>query len=196
MVNYLDIVQGGLFILNEADEEMYLELKAAVAFDREKMLNKKFRIGEGLVGRCAYEKLPIYLTEIPENYVTITSGLGTGNPRSIALIPALMENKVMGVIELVSFKKFEPFQLEFIAKVGENLASSISMVRINEKTQKLLEESQVQKDELAAQEEEMRQNLEELQATQEEMKRKELELTQINEDLLTKIKQLEIKNNN
>ncbi|PKP08699.1 MAG: hypothetical protein CVU09_14165 [Bacteroidetes bacterium HGW-Bacteroidetes-4] len=196
LVNYLDIVQGGLFLLTQEDDETFLELKAAVAFDREKMLSKKFRIGEGLVGRCAYEKLPIYLTEIPENYVTISSGLGTGNPRSIALIPALMENKVLGVIELVSFNKFEPFQLEFIAKVGENLASSISMVRINEKTQKLLEESQVQKDELSAQEEEMRQNLEELQATQEEMKRKEMELTQINEDLLAKINQLEKKNDN
>jgi hypothetical protein len=107
-----------------------------------------------------------------------------------------MENKVMGVIELISFNVFEPFQLEFIAKVGENLASSVSMVRINEKTQKLLQESQIQKDELAAQEEEMRQNLEELQATQEEMKRKEMELIQINEELLAKISQLEKENPN
>ncbi len=190
LVNYLAIVQGGLFIINEEDEEeIHYELMAAVAYNRTKKLEKKFRIGESLIGRCAYEKLPVYLTEIPDNYVTVTSGLGNSNPKSIALIPAIMENKVMGVIELISFKAFEPFQLDFISKIGENLASTISMVRINEKTQKLLHETQIQKDELAAQEEEMRQNLEELQATQEEMKRKEMELTHINEELLAKLKQ-------
>lgn len=184
MVNYLDIVQGGIFIINEDNkEEIYYELRAAVAYNREKLLEKKFKIGESLVGRCAYEKLPIYMTEVPDNYVTVTSGLGTANPKSIALLPAIMDQKVYGVIELVSFKPFETFQLDFISRVGENLASTISMVRINEQTHKLLEESKHQQEELAAQEEEMRQNMEELIATQEEMKRKEDQLRQILDEL-------------
>jgi hypothetical protein len=184
MVNYLDIVQGGLFVLNEEDStNIEYELRASVAYSREKTLHKKFRIGESLVGRCAYEKLPIYMTEVPEDYVTVTSGLGTSNPRSIALIPAVMENKVYGVIELVSFHTFSDYQIDFIKRVGENLASTISMVRINEQTSKLLEESKIQQEELAAQEEEMRQNMEELIATQEEMKRKEDKLRQILDEL-------------
>ncbi|MFA6400584.1 MAG: GAF domain-containing protein [Salinivirgaceae bacterium] len=184
LVDYLGIVQGGLFIINEEDEnEIYFELKAAVAYNRQKLLNKKFRIGESLVGRCAYEKLPIYMMEVPSDYVKITSGLGEANPRSISLIPAVMENKVYAVIELVSFEEFKPYQLSFISRIGENLASTISMVRVHEQTSKLLEESKLQQEELAAQEEEMRQNMEELIATQEQMERRESQLKQILSEL-------------
>ncbi len=192
LVNYLNIVQGGIFVLNEENpEDIYFNLQAAVAYNRQKLFEKQFRIGESLVGRCAYEKLPIYMTEVPENYVQITSGLGEANPRCIVLIPAVMEEKVYAVIELVSFQEFQPYQLEFISKIGSNLASTISMVKIHEQTSKLLLESQLQKDELSAQEEELRQNMEELVATQEEMKRKEFELNQLNEKLQAKLQQLE-----
>jgi len=184
LVDYLGIVQGGIFIINEDNaNEIYFELKAAVAYNRQKLLNKKFRIGESLVGRCAYEKLPIYMTEVPTDYVKITSGLGEANPRSISLIPAVMENKVYAVIELVSFEEFKPYQLKFISRIGENLASTISMVRVHEQTSKLLEESKLQQEELAAQEEEMRQNMEELIATQEQMERRENQLKQILNEL-------------
>lgn len=180
MVDYLNIVQGAIFIVNDDNpNDITYNLQAAVAYNRQKLLNKQFRIGESLVGRCAYEKLPIYITEVPNEYIQITTGLGEANPRSISLIPAVMEDKVYAVIELVSFRTFEPHQLEFISKMGNNLASTISMVKIHEQTSKLLAESKLQQDELAAQEEELRQNMEELVATQEEMKRKEEELLRI-----------------
>lgn len=176
LTDYLGAVQGALFVFNdEHPEDSYYELISAIAYGRDKYMQKQIRLGEGLVGRVAYEEKTIYLKDVPDNYVKITSGLGTSNPRIILLVPVKLEDKVNGVIELISFKEMEPYQIEFVEKVGETIASFIASIKINEKTALLLSESRHKSEELSAQEEEMRQNMEELQATQEEAARREEE---------------------
>ncbi len=177
LLKYIDANQGALFIIDEDDSgETCLSLVSAIAYDRNKYLKKHIYIGEALVGRCAFEQKTIYMTDIPDNYVNITSGLGTANPRVLVLIPLKLNEEIYGVIEIASFNPLEDYQVEFLEKVGESIASTISNAKTNERTQKLLEQSRTQSDELSAQEEEMRQNLEELQATQEEASRREHEL--------------------
>jgi methyl-accepting chemotaxis protein len=177
LINYLNANQGALFVVNdENQEEIYLEMTSAIAYNREKYVKKRIKIGEDLVGRCAHERMTIYMTDVPEDYVEITSGMGTANPRCLVLVPVLLNDQVYGIMEIASFHNLEKYQVEFMEKIGQSIASTISSVRINEKTQKLLQQSQQQREELAAQEEEMRQNLEELQATQEESARKEFEM--------------------
>jgi len=176
LVYYIRANQGGIFIKNDQERGVIvLELLSAFAFDRQKYLKKQIQIGEGLVGTCALEKETIHITEIPQNYVQITSGLGGANPNSLILVPLLIENEIMGVIEIASFNKFEDHEVEFVEKVAESIASTLKSVRINIRTTQLLEQSQQQSEEMAAQEEEMRQNMEELQATQEESARRESE---------------------
>lgn len=177
LINYLDINQGGLFIVEKnQDEEVSLNLTAAVAYGREKLMEKSIKIGEGQVGRCAFEKQSIYLTHVPDNYLEITSGMGTANPTMILLVPLMLNEEIHGVIELASFNKLEPYHIKFVETIGESIASTISSAKIAETTSKLLEQAKSQAEELSAQEEEMRQNLEELQATQEEAKRRENEM--------------------
>jgi PAS domain S-box-containing protein len=179
-VIYLDANQGGLFLLDETDaSNPFLELVSSFAYNRKKYLSARIKLGEGLIGTCAIEKEPILLTEVPDEYITITSGLGESNPRCIVLVPLKLEKKVLGVIEIATFTAIQPHQLEFLEKVAESIASTIATVRINMRTEKLLEQSQHQSQVLADQEEEMRQNMEELQATQEESKRREAEITGI-----------------
>jgi PAS domain S-box-containing protein len=177
LTDYLNVNQGAMYILNEIDDKnKFFEMKAAIAYNREKYLKVTFEEKEGLVGRCAFEKLPVYLKEIPQEYIKITSGLGTAEPNFLLLVPLIINEKVLGVIELASFNEIPQYQIDFILTLGENIASTISNVKGNEQTKHLLDESKLRSDELSSQEEELRQNMEELQATQEEAARREMEM--------------------
>jgi methyl-accepting chemotaxis protein len=177
MVRYTNSNQGGFFIANDNDRDhIYLEMTACYAYDRQKFMTKKISIGEGLVGRCYQEKERIYLTEIPKDYIKITSGLGDNNPTSLLLIPLMYNDNVYGIMEIASFNAYREFEIEFIERIGENIAATISSVKSNIQTALLLEQSQQQAEEMSSQEEEMRQNMEELRATQEQSARREEEL--------------------
>ncbi|HUW05001.1 MAG TPA: GAF domain-containing protein [Williamwhitmania sp.] len=178
LTRYMNFNQGGIFLLNDNDSNHpILELTAAFAFDRVKFLKKEIQWGEGLVGACAFEGETIYLTEVPQDYIKITSGLGDANPNSVILVPLKDDNgSVLGVIEMASFTTIVPYQQEFLEQLGRSIASTIGSVRINQQTALLLQQTRQQAEEMMAQEEEMRQNIEELHATQEEMTRKEHEI--------------------
>jgi len=180
IVKYLNANQGGLFLVNDDDQEdRYIELKAMYAYERKKYINKRIEFGSSLVGQCILEGESIFMTHIPKNYISVTSGLGTASPSSLLIVPLQFNDKTFGVIELASFKVFQQFEIDFIEKLSESIASSIATHQINEQTRRLLEDSKIQSEELAAQEEEIRQNMEELQSTQEESSRRETEMTSI-----------------
>jgi CHASE3 domain sensor protein len=175
-VKYLAAQQGSLFLLREEEEEKYLELVGCYAFDRKKYVTKRIEIGQGLVGQTYLEQSPTVLTEIPQGYMAITSGLGDVTPTCLLVIPMKYNERVEAIIEIASFTKFEAHQVEWLEKVGEITASTLVAVKTAEKTKQLLEEFREQTEQMKAQEEELRQNMEEMQATQEEMRRKEREL--------------------
>ncbi|UII22924.1 GAF domain-containing protein [Fulvivirga ligni] len=179
LVKYLNANQGGVFIKTEEHHEVKLILKGCYAYERKKHFEKEIIPGQGLVGQCFQEQQFIHLTDIPDNYLNITSGLGKANPNTIIIIPLIYNENVEGVIELASFHKIEKYQIDFLLKIGQSIGSAISNVRTAEITSKLYSESKEQAEQLRSQEEEMRQNMEELSATQEEMQRnsKEMEET-------------------
>jgi signal transduction histidine kinase/putative methionine-R-sulfoxide reductase with GAF domain len=173
VVNYLKANQSALYLLeNERDGEPYLELYTCYAFDRQKHLTGRIAIGEGVIGQAVLEKNYIYLTDVPPNFVKITSGLGLANPTSIIIFPLVHNEEAQGVIEIASFEKFMPYEIDFLRKITEDIASVITTARVTKNTKMLLEETQQMAEEMKSQEEELRQNNEELQATQEELARK------------------------
>ncbi len=187
LVDYLGANQGGIFVTGEDEmENPCLDLVASYAYSRQKFINRRMEMDEGLVGRCAKERETIYLTEIPDNYIKITSGLGDAGPRCLLLVPMIMNDDLFGVFELASFDELQPYQIEFVEKIADTIASTLSTVRFNMQTARLLEQSKIQTEELATREEEMRQNMEELRATQEQSARREVEMQQKIETLQRK----------
>lgn len=184
LVKYLNARIGGLFILEDSDDnDSFLELRACYAYERKKYITKRVGIGEGLVGQTFLEGQTVYLREVPPDYLMITSSLGESTPRALVVVPLIVNSKTTGVLEMASLTEFLPYQIEFLEKVGESLAGSLVSVRSAEKTRTLLQTSQQQAEEVRAQEEEMRQNMEELEATQEQMNRQVNELNKLREAL-------------
>lgn len=172
ITKYLEANQAGIYLLESGDGmEPYLELKAHYAYNRKKYVDKKIMIGEGLVGQAYLEKQYTLITNLPDQYVTITSGLGAATPACLLIIPIQVNEIVVGILEIASFTIFENFQILFLQKACEAIGSTISSAKLAERTNILLEEAQQQSEQLKSQEEEMRQNLEEMQATQEEATR-------------------------
>lgn len=184
LVDYTRLVQGAVYLYNE--ESRVLTSAATYAYNRRKYDLKEFKLGYGLIGQCGYEMDYIYRTDIPDNYVTISSGiLGDQKPRSLLLIPLISEEKLQGVLEFASLENHIPnITIKLLKELGEIIARTISNLKINERTEKLLVESQQMTLELQENEEELRQNAEEMSATQEELKKS-------NEHLEAQIKEVE-----
>ncbi|MBN1789427.1 MAG: PAS domain S-box protein [Bacteroidales bacterium] len=172
LTKYINAVQGGFYLLDDTDPyNKVFNLTAFFAYDRRKFTDQQIKWGDGLIGTCALEQKIIHLKQIPESYITVTSGLGEANPNNLLIIPMQYENQIYGVLEFASFNKFESGHIALAEKTAESVASTLSAVRTNLKTAQLLEESKAQTQALTSHEEEMRQNMEELQATQEEATR-------------------------
>lgn len=178
LVKYLNANQGALFFLEEENESGIekLIMKGCYAYQRKKHINMAIEIGQGLVGQCFLEKDTIYLTDVPESYIKISSGLGDARPKNVIMIPLKNDEEVLGVMEIASFYVIEKHKVSFLEKVGQTIGSALRNVKVTEKTNTLLTESRIKAEEMKAQEEELRQNLEEMEAIQENAHRLQQEL--------------------
>ena len=179
LAEFLEAQVGALFIRNDDNpDDVFYEIKAAIAYGKKKVLKNKIGIGEGLIGSCAFDKKTIYYTEIPEDYVKISSGLGEIPPKCLIIVPCVFNEDVFAIIEMASLELFEDYKINFLEELGEKLASTVSIVKNNESTNRLLKKSKEQANELITSEEELRQNLEEMRATQEQSDKREKDLTE------------------
>ncbi len=184
LIKYIDVIQGAFYIYNETDNT--LENTATYAYNRRKYLDTKFQIGEGLVGQCAYEMDVIFRREIPEDFITITSGiLGDQKPTSLLLVPLITDEKLQGVLEFASLKDdISELKIRFIKELSDIIARTIFNLKVNTRTEKLLKDAQEMTEELQENEEQLRQNAEEMRATHEELEK-------TNSNLQTQIREVE-----
>lgn len=177
IVKYLKANYGGVYIANTSDNEVpHLELKSAYAYDKKKYIQQKIYLGQGLVGQCWQEGETIFLLKIPKDYIHIASGLGEENPRSILIVPIKAGKEVYGVIEVASLKVFSDSQKTFLETIAEDIASSISSIKSNEKTRLLLAESRSITEQMTAQEMAMRQNIAQLEEARKALERKNADM--------------------
>jgi len=179
LVKHIGAVQGGFYLVQEEEGETFIQLVSCYAYDRKKYQTKRVEWGQGLVGECIRDHDLIYLTDIPDDYVKITSGLGDANPKNIIICPLTANDKTIGAIELASFAEIHEHKIELIKKVCESLASTIVTMQNNWRNLQLLKQADTTEQALREKESILMQNAEELTATQEELNRK---LVQIEHD--------------
>ena len=135
--------QHGVLYINKVDNgKPLLQLVSTYAYRERKELAQSFRLGEGLVGQCAYEKGRILLSKVPSDYMHISSGLGTAAPLNIVVLPVLFEGDVKAVIELASFEQFSETHLSFLDQLTESVGVVLNTISATARTEELLIQSQ------------------------------------------------------
>ncbi|MEH2245556.1 response regulator [Nostoc sp.] len=193
--------QGVFYFMDSIDDQPILKLLSSYAYKERKNLANQFRLGEGLVGQSALEKQRILLTEVPSDYIRISSGLGEAPPLNIIVLPIMFETQVSAVIELASFGPFSHLHLRFLEQLSENLGVFLNNIASQLQTQQLLEKSVTLTEELQTQQEELQQSNQrleeqahELEESQFIVKQSNEELQQLNEELEEKAELLEVQN--
>jgi HAMP domain-containing protein/signal transduction histidine kinase/CheY-like chemotaxis protein len=178
---------GAFFMLDRDASVPVLKLVATYAYKERKSVANRFHFGESLVGQCALEKKPILLTNVPDDYIQINSGLGEAPPLNIIVLPVLFEGEVKAVIELASFNPFGAIHQIFLDQLTESIGVVLNMIGANMRTEQLLQQSQSLTQELQSQSKE-------LTIQQEELKRSNSALEKQAVELEEKAKQLEEQN--
>jgi PAS domain S-box-containing protein len=176
IIKRIGAIQGAFYVVTERDENNYrntwLEMKSCFAYNRKKYKNTRFRMAEGLVGQAAVEQSTLLRTEIPRNFVTITSGiLGDKRATCILIVPLAIDDVVYGAVEVAGFHRFAPHEIRFLEEISPSIARTIYNIQANQHTRLLLEKSEMMGMELREKQEELLQNAEEMQVTQEELEK-------------------------
>jgi signal transduction histidine kinase/CheY-like chemotaxis protein/HAMP domain-containing protein len=191
--------QQGIFYINDAPEgdEPIMKLFASYAYRERKTVANLFRAGEGLVGQCALEKERFVLTNVPNDYIKISSGLGEATPLSIVVLPVLFEGQVKAVVELASFHQFSDIHLGFLDQLTESMGIVLNTIAATMRTEELLKQSQALAEELQSQQSELtntnkrlEQQANTLQASEELLKSQQERLQGANGELQEKARLL------
>jgi HAMP domain-containing protein/signal transduction histidine kinase/CheY-like chemotaxis protein len=187
--------QHGVFYVSDTSEtgEAVLTLAASYAGNRRKPPAGQLHLREGLIGQCAAEKERILLTNVPKDYVKVSSGLGESAPRSIIVLPALFEGELKAVIELASFGEFNETQQAFLDQLMESIGIVLSTIGANMRTEGLLEQSQLLTAELQAQQEELKKTNDRLEQQAASLRQSEELLRSKQDELQTTNAELEDK---
>jgi HAMP domain-containing protein/CheY-like chemotaxis protein/signal transduction histidine kinase len=186
--------QHGVFYVNQPREgHTTLKLLSGYAYSKRKNLANEFKEGDGLVGQSALEKKSILLTNVPGDYIHISSGLGEAAPLNIIVLPVLFEGEVKAVIELASFNPFSEIHLTFLDQLTESIGIVLNTIAANSRTEALLLQSQALATELQSQQDELKKTNERLEQqamtlrkSEELLKNQQEELQQTNEELQEK----------
>ena len=187
------LLEAGVAVFYTYDEEQRdLELQGSYGYRERRHLSTRYALGEGLVGQCALERKPITLQDVPADYVRIHSATGEAPPTSVSVLPLLSRDKLMGVLELASFRHLTYAQENLLEELLPIAALSLENLGRALRTQELLRRTREQADELRASEEALRAQQHELQASNDELNRKTRELQEQSQRLLASEEELRV----
>jgi HAMP domain-containing protein/signal transduction histidine kinase/ActR/RegA family two-component response regulator len=162
---------GAFYMMGSSggDEGRVLSLVASYGFGGRKTLKSAYRPKESLIGQCAFEKKRILLTEVPDDFIYIATGMGEAPPRCVVVLPVLFEGEIKAVIELAAFREFSPNHLTFLDQLMENVGVVLNMISSSMRTEQLLQELKRSNAELEAQAAELNEKARLLEQTNSEV---------------------------
>ncbi|MBR2887977.1 MAG: PAS domain S-box protein, partial [Bacteroidales bacterium] len=176
LLKYTDAVLGGIYLLLNEEDGQYLQLVSSVALGKKKALRIKIQKGVGLVGTCALEKRSIYLDNLPDDYITVMSGLGRSKPKFLAIVPMLYDDELIAVVEIAFIRELKDYEKKFLETMADTVASALVTARINAKTEQLMQQFRTQAATLAKNEKLMQDNIKELKAEQQKSLEREADM--------------------
>ncbi|MFF4383574.1 HAMP domain-containing protein [Kitasatospora sp. NPDC001547] len=181
---------GAFYLAEEGPEGTVLRLVGSYAFpDGERPTS--FRLGESFVGQAARSRRTIAVDSLPPDYLAASSGLGRTESLSLIVLPIVVEEQVLGVIELASVRPFTQVHRDFLEQLLETIGVNVNTIIANARTDELLGESQRLTAELQARSEELQARQEELQASNAELEEKAELLATQNHDIEAKNLEIE-----
>ncbi|WP_332876984.1 response regulator [Massilia sp. S19_KUP03_FR1] len=181
---------GVFYMMDSQDDEARLRMIASYGYRSSRKLPTSFLPGEGLVGQCALEKNRIWLTDVPRDYIAVSSGLGSAPPTNIVVLPILFEQQVKAVIEIASLDRFTETHLSFLDQLMESIGVVLNTIEANSRTESLLTQSQSLAQELQQTNQELAEKARLLSEQNIEVERKNREVEQAKLALEEKATQL------
>jgi CheY-like chemotaxis protein/HAMP domain-containing protein len=181
---------GVFYMMDSGDSDARLRMIASYGYRSSRKLPTSFLPGEGLVGQCALEKVRIWLTDVPRDYIVVSSGLGAAPPTNIVVLPILFEQQVKAVIEIASLDRFTETHLSFLDQLMESIGVVLNTIEANSRTESLLTQSQSLAQELQQTNQELAEKARLLSEQNIEVERKNREVEQAKLALEEKATQL------
>jgi HAMP domain-containing protein/signal transduction histidine kinase/DNA-binding response OmpR family regulator len=186
----VDAQHGTFYLAESSDDGATLKLLAGYASTSDRHIPTQFRMGEGLVGQCAYEKRRMLVNKVPKNYIRISSSLGQATPTSIVVLPVLFEGEAKAVIELASFDQFSDIHLAFLDQMTQSLGIVLNTIAATMRTEELLKQSQALAEQLQKTNAELEEKAQLLAEQKTEVETKNREVEQAKAALEEKAEQL------
>lgn len=189
---HLNARQGTFFMLNESEEEPMLQLLAGYAYEKRKFIKNKIPFGEGLIGQVALEQKYIIVKDLPEEYFLISSSLGSAHPKEVLAWPLIADQKLVGVVEFASFENFEEKHFHFLEEASFRIASTLANAEAQEKTRRLLEESEALKVSLEENNQKLEAQADQLKESEQALRQQQESLLEANTELEAQTQELEV----
>jgi len=178
------------YIAEEADGEPILKFMAGYAYDDRDNVPTQFKIGQGLVGQCAREKQRILMRDVPQDYIKISSSLGSSTPLTVVVLPVLFQREVKAVVELASFQNLSDVNLAFLDQLTETMGIVLNTIAATMRTEQLLQQSQALAEELQKTNAQLQEKAQLLAEQNTEVEAKNREIEQAKQALEEKAEQL------
>ncbi len=175
--------QNGVIYLVDAELDPSLKLLAAYADDGEQGHIESLRMGQGLIGQCAFDGNRMLLTRMPDNVVPIRSGLFKAQPSSVIVLPVRFEGQVKAVIELASVGSFTDLQMSFLEQLTAGIGIVLNSIEATMQTEGLLKQSQQLATELQTRQRELQQTNEQLEQKAQQLAERNVGVERKNQEI-------------